>query len=290
MKKIKILIPVYNDWESVFKLLENINLEASKIDINFSVIIINDASTDSIPKLSTSLDNLKSIQIIHMKENKGHARCNAAGLKYIYEKEDFDYVIPMDADGEDRPEELSLLIEKIKEYPDTAVTANRIKRSEGLMFKFCYLAHKYLTFVFTGQTIKYGNYTCLPKSIVNRMVNEPATWSSFSGSLAKIAKEKNYIPSERGTRYFGPSKMSFMNLLKHSLSIIAVFKTTLLIRSILFLIVYLFLVVGKISVITLIPVIAVIIMMLSVITLSKRENITEYNSSLENIESIDKIK
>jgi len=290
MKKIKILIPVYNDWESVFKLLENINLEASKIDINFSVIIINDASTDSIPKLSTSLDNLKSIQIIHMKENKGHARCNAAGLKYIYEKEDFDYVIPMDADGEDRPEELSLLIEKIKEYPDTAVTANRIKRSEGLMFKFCYLAHKYLTFVFTGQTIKYGNYTCLPKSIVNRMVNEPATWSSFSGSLAKIAKEKNYIPSERGTRYFGPSKMSFMNLLKHSLSIIAVFKKTLLIRSLFFLIVYLFLVVGKISVITLIPVIAVIIMMLSVITLSKRENITEYNSSLENIESIDKIK
>ena len=290
MKKIKILIPVYNDWESVFKLLENINLEASKIDINFSVIIVNDASTDSIPKLSTSLDNLKSIQIIHMKENKGHARCNAAGLKYIYEKEDFDYVIPMDADGEDRPEELSLLIEKIKEYPDTAVTANRIKRSEGLMFKFCYLAHKYLTFVFTGQTIKYGNYTCLPKSIVNRMVNEPATWSSFSGSLAKIAKEKNYIPSERGTRYFGPSKMSFMNLLKHSLSIIAVFKTSLLIRSILFLIVYLFLVVGKISVITLMPVIAVIIMMLSVITLSKRENITEYNSSLENIESIDKIK
>ena len=290
MKKIKILIPVYNDWESVFKLLENINLEASKIDINFSVIIINDASTDSKPKLSTSLDNLESIQIIHMKENKGHARCNAAGLKYIYEKEDFDYVIPMDADGEDRPEELSLLIEKIKEYPDTAVTANRIKRSEGLMFKFCYLAHKYLTFVFTGQTIKFGNYTCLPKTIVNRMINEPATWSSFSGSLAKVAKEKNSIPSERGTRYFGPSKMSFMNLLKHSLSIIAVFKTTLLIRSLFFLIVYLFLVVGKISVITLIPVIAVIIMMLSVITLSKRENITEYNSSLENIESIDKIK
>jgi len=290
MKKIKILIPVYNDWESVFKLLENINLEASKININFSVIIINDASTDSKLKLSTSLENLESIQIIHMKENKGHARCNAAGLKYIYEKEDFDYVIPMDADGEDRPEELSLLIEKIKEYPDTAVTANRIKRSEGLMFKFCYLAHKYLTFVFTGQTIKYGNYTCLPKTTVNQMINEPATWSSFSGSLAKVAKEKNSIPSERGKRYFGPSKMSFMNLLKHSLSIIAVFKKTLLIRSLFFLIVYLFLVVGKISVITLIPVIAVIIMMLSVITLSKRENITEYNSSLENIESIDKIK
>ena len=103
-------------------------------------------------------------------------------------------------------------------------------------------------------------------------------------------KIRKSVPSERGTRYFGPSKMSFFNLLKHSLSIIAVFKTTLLIRSILFLIAYLFLVIGKISIITLIPVVGVIIMMLSVITLSKRENMSEYISSLENIESIDKIK
>ena len=196
----------------------------------------------------------------------------------------------MDGDGEDRPEELSLLIEKIKNYPDAVITANRVKRSEGFIFKFCYLAHKYLTLVFTGQNIKYGNYTCLPKSIVNEMVNEPATWSSFSGSLAKLVKDKKSIPSERGTRYFGPSKMSFINLLKHSLSIIAVFKTTLLIRSVFFLIAYSFLVIGKISVITLIPVIGVIIMMFSVIILSKRENMTEFNSSLENIESIDKIK
>ena len=98
------------------------------------------------------------------------------------------------------------------------------------------------------------------------------------------------IPSIRGSRYFGPSKMSFINLLKHSLSIIAVFKTTVLIRSILFLIAYLFLIIGKISIITLIPVVGVIIIMLSVIVLSKRENMKEFNDSLENIESIDRIK
>jgi len=290
MIKIKILIPVYNDWRSVFKLLENINVIVSTLEGDFSVIIVNDASTEAKPKLSTDFEKLKSIKVINMKKNRGHARCNAAGLKYINEKEDFDYVIPMDGDGEDRPEELSLLIEKIKEYPDTVVTANRVKRSEGFIFKFCYLFHKYLTLVFTGQKIKYGNYTCLPKSIVSELVNEPATWSSFSGSLAKIVKERKPVPSERGTRYFGPSKMSFLNLLKHSLSIIAVFRTTLLIRSILFLIAYLFLIIGKISIITLIPVVGVIIMMLSVIVLSKRENMKEFNDSLENIESIDRIK
>jgi hypothetical protein len=287
MSKIKILIPVYNDWQSVFKLLEDINTQASLLNDEFSVIIVNDASTESRPEFSADLKNLKSIQIMNMKENMGHARCNAAGLKHINEKEDFDYTIPMDGDGEDRPEEISLLVEKIKDYPDAVVTANRIKRSEGFIFKFCYLAHKYLTLVFTGQTIKYGNYSCLPKSAVNAMVNEPATWSSFSGSLAKTIKDKKFIPSERGTRYFGPSKMSFINLLKHSLSIIAVFKTTLLIRSMLFLIAYLFLVIGKISVITLIPVIGVVVMMISVIILSNRENMSEFNNSLDNIKKID---
>ena len=290
MSKIKILIPVYNDWQSVFKLLEDINLEVLTLDVEISVMIINDASTEQRPLFSAKLDNLKSLQIINMQENRGHARCNAAGLKYINEKEDFDYVIPMDGDGEDRPEELRLLVDKIKDIPDKVVTANRVKRSEGFIFRFCYLVHKYLTFVFTGQTIKYGNYTCLPKTIVNQMINEPATWSSFSGSLAKIAKEKNYIPSERGKRYFGPSKMSFINLLKHSLSIIAVFKKTFLVRSLLFLLTYLFLMIGKISIITLIPVVGVVIMMLSIITLSRRENMSEYNSSLENIECIDRIK
>ena len=290
MSKIKILIPVYNDWQSVFKLLENINSQVSKLNDEFSVIIVNDASTESRPEFSVDLNNLNSIQIINMRENKGHARCNAAGLKYINEKEDFDYIIPMDGDGEDRPEELGLFIEKIKDYPDTVVTANRVKRSEGFIFKLCYLAHKYLVFIFTGQTIKYGNYTCLPKSAVNVMVNETATWSSFSGSLAKTVKDKKFISSERGIRYFGPSKMSFINLLKHSLSIIAVFKKTLLIRSILFIITYLFLVMGKISIITLIPVVSVIIMMLSVIILSKRENMSEFNKSLENVRSINMIK
>ena len=173
--KIKILIPNYNDWQSVFKLLENIDLVISGLEEEVSVIIVNDASTEQRPEISLNLNNLKSIQVINMKENRGHARCNAAGLKYINEREDVDYVIPMDGDGEDRPEEIKQLIEKAKEYPDTVITANRIKRSEGLLFKFCYLIHKYLTLIFTGQSIKFGNYTCLTKSVVNKMIKEAAS-------------------------------------------------------------------------------------------------------------------
>ena len=252
--------------------------------------IFDDASTEPRPEMNFNLKKIKSIKVINMKENRGHARCNAAGLKYINEKEDFDYIIPMDGDGEDRPEEIKLLIEKSKDYPDIVITANRVKRSEGPIFKLGYLIHKYLTYIFTGKSIKFGNYTCLPKSAVVKMVEEPATWSSFSGSLTKVTKERKSVPSIRGPRYFGPSKMSFINLLKHSISIIAVFRITVVIRSLIFLAVYFFIMSQHLSVITLIPVALVILMIVSVFVLANRENITEFNISQENINNIENLK
>ena len=288
--KIKILIPVYNDWQSISKLLENINSEVSNLDHEFSVIIVNDASTENRPEFSVNLDNFKSIKIINMKENRGHARCNAAGLKHIIESEEFDYVIPMDGDGEDKPEEIKSFVDNLEYSPDKPIVGERVKRSEGLFFKLCYLIHKIITIVFTGQSIKFGNYTFLPKSTVQKMVNEKATWSSFSGSLAKVAQDRATVPSERGSRYFGPSKMSFKNLMIHSLSIIGVFKINVLVRSVLFLIVYMFLIHQNITTIMLIPVILVIALLVSAFVVSKRENLEELNNSLLNILNIDNLK
>ena len=288
--KIKILIPVYNDWQSVYKLLENINSEVSGLDHEFSVIIVNDASTEANPRLSSNLESLISIKLINMKENRGHARCNAVGLKHIYENEEFDYVIPMDGDGEDRPEEIKKLVDNLSYHPDKPIVGERIKRSEGIFFKFCYFIHKIITFTFTGQSIKYGNYTCLPKSVVKKMISEKATWSSFSGSLAKISKDRATVPSERGNRYFGPSKMSFKNLIIHSLSIIGVFKINVLVRSILFLLVYIFLIYQNITIIMLTPVLLITILIISVLVISKRENLEELKNSLSNISNIDNLK
>ena len=288
--KINILIPVYNDWQSLSKLLENINLEVSNLDHEFSVIIVNDASNENRPEFSVNLDNFKSVKIINMKENRGHARCNASGLKYIIENEEFDYVIPMDGDGEDRPEEIKQFVDNLEYYPHKAIVGERVKRSEGSFFKLCYLIHKIITIVFTGQSIKFGNYTFLPKSTVEKMLQEKATWSSFSGSLAKVAQNRATVPSERGSRYFGPSKMSFKNLMIHSLSIISVFKINVLVRSVLFLIVYMFLIHQNITTIMLIPVVLVITLLVSVFVVSKRENLEELNNSLLNILNIDNLK
>ena len=288
--KFKILIPVYNDWQSVLKLLDNINLSIESLDHEISVIIVNDASNHDRPVDEKDLENIHSVKILNMKINQGHARCIATGLKYIYEKEDFDYVIPMDGDGEDRPEEISDFINYVNETQDKIIVGERIKRSENLAFKICYQIHKLITFTFTGKSIKYGNFTCLPKATVEKMINEKATWNSFSGSLRKIEKNLSSIPSIRGIRYFGPSKMSFFNLLKHSLSIISVFRYAVLIRSALFIIIYILLIKSNASIITAIPLILLLVIIYSISNLALRENMEEFNNSLKNIQDIDNIK
>ena len=288
--KTTLLIPIYNDRESLKKLIENINNEVKDLNSEISIVVINDASSQQIIDNYQNLENIHSFEIINMRENRGHARCIAAGLKYIFEKKEFDFVIPMDGDGEDRPEEIKNFIEVARNAENKSIVGERIKRSESLFFKFCYQFHKFLTLAFTGKSIKFGNFTCLSKLTIKRMLEEKATWNSFSGSLKKIEDDLLSIPSIRGKRYFGPSQMSFFSLLKHSLSIISVFRKIVLIRSALFIIFYILLIKSYASVITSLPLVMLLIMIYSISSLSLRENIDGLNDSLRNINDIEKIK
>jgi glycosyltransferase involved in cell wall biosynthesis len=290
MKKYTILIPIYNDRESLTKLIENINEELNSVNAEVSILVINDASSQQIVDTYPNLENIHSFEIVNMKQNRGHARCIASGLKYIYEKKEFDYVIPMDGDGEDRPEEIKSFIELSEQVGEQSIVGERVKRSEGLLFQICYKFHKFLTLAFTGQSIKFGNFTCLSKSTIEKMLKEKATWSSFSGSLRKVEKDLVSSPSIRGTRYFGPSQMSFFNLLKHSLSIISVYRKIVLIRSALFIVFYILLIKSNASVITSLPLVLLLIMIYSISSLALRENIDEFNNCLTNINDIEIIK
>ena len=234
MKKFKILIPVYNDWDSLIKLLDEINKEIQNIDkAEFHCVVINDSSTIKIPNIKVPT-NIASLQIINMKENRGHARCNAFGIRYLSKDNDFDHLIVMDGDGEDRPEEIKMLVEKAFSNGDVSVVAKRVKRSEGILFQMLYQIHKIITLIFTGKNINFGNYSCLTKNDVKTLSKKESLWCSFSGSVKKHIPNLNTINSIRGLRYFGPSQMSLFNLVTHSLSIIAVFKITVFIRAAIF--------------------------------------------------------
>ena len=194
----------------------------------------------------------------------------------------------MDGDGEDRPEEIKSLIEKIKENPSLSVVAKRVKRSEGPFFQFLYQLHKLITFVFTGQNINFGNYSLLTKGDVEKLYSKASLWSSFSGSVKKNLKSLNEINSTRGSRYFGPSKMSLFKLIIHSLSIIAVFKYNVFLRSAIFLIVlsYLNSYLGNLAILSQI---LIVVFNLIIFIVSFREQEKDLMNSHKNIDSIKRI-
>ena len=287
MKKYIILIPLYNDWKSVSVLLKKIDLQINGWDAEVSVIIVNDASTEERSGLDSNYKKITSVKILNMKENRVHQRCIAAGLKYIYKNEDFDRVIIMDADGEDRPEELSDFFKKAQVNSSMTITGNRYKRSEGFVFRALYEIHKLLTLIFTGKLIKFGNFSCLPKDHVKQLIQKPYLWNSYSSSVVRTIDDRTFIPSIRGLRYVLPSQMNFTALVFHSLAIISVFRNAVIIRSIAFFLVYLFLIFNNISILALVPILFLLVFVFTIFKISMRANMEGLNKSLDNIGSID---
>ena len=288
MKKIIILIPVYNDWESLKKLIKEINEIIKDFnDINFECLIVNDCSTIQAPEIIKP-NKFKSIEILNMKENRGHARCNAFGIRYIFQNKKFDNLLLMDGDGEDRPVEIKDLIEMIIKNPNVSVVAKRIKRSEGLLFQLLYQIHKLITIFFTGKNINFGNYSILTKDDVRKLHSKASLWSSFSGSVKKHINSLNEINSIRGLRYFGPSQMSLFRLIIHSLSIIAVFKYQVLLRSTIMIIALAFLnsYLGNFSIVLQI---LIVIFNLIIFIISKREVKKDLINSHNNLGEIKNI-
>ncbi len=286
MKKIIILMPVYNDWESLKKVLDETNDIIQSIkNFKFDCLIINDCSSIDKVKINKP-KNFNSLKIINMKNNRGHARCNAFGIRFINSNENCDYVIVMDSDGEDRPQEIKNLVDRITEEPNISVVAKRVKRSEGKIFQSLYQIHKLITLIFTGKKINFGNYSCLTKKDINKLSNQASLWSSFSGTVKKNIKILNEIESIRGLRYFGPSKMSLFNLAIHSLSIIAVFKNVVLLRSSIMFIV-LFLMMNFLGTTSLLLQTLLLIFNLIIFLVSLREKEKELLNSHKNILSED---
>ena len=285
MKKIIIIIPIFNDWDSLKQLLLEIDQVIKEIEGVFvDCLVINDASTMKTPEINRP-KNIKSLKILNMKQNKGHAKCNAFGIRYSVQKEKFDFLILMDGDGEDRPIELRSLIDKVKNDPKFSVVAKRVKRSEGIFFKTLYLMHKIITYIFTGKIINFGNYSCLTINDAKIIQDKASLWNSYSGTIKKYLLDYNEIDSTRGKRFFGPSKMSFFNLIIHSFSIIAVFKYQVLWRSVALLFI-LYPLSFFSPVITMLAQVILIVFNFIIIFISLRENDKELLQSHENLKDI----
>jgi len=194
----------------------------------------------------------------------------------------------MDGDGEDRPEELKDFFNQVQETQPEVITATRVKRSEGFLFKFLYLVHKIFTRLITGKLIKFGHFTCLSKSAVSKLLSDGSVWLSYSGAVTKHFPQFSTIQSIRGKRYFGPSKMSIFSLILHSLRISTVFRENIFIRVVIIILIFALLAYYS-SAYFLIPSLAGWVFLFFIICLALDDDIKKLNNCLNNIKSLSDI-
>lgn len=229
LNKIVCLTPVYNDWESFAILVDIIqNTYGQHRKFLLQIVAINDGSLEENQKHPTEIP----IEIVNLKVNVGHQRAIAIGLQYIDDtKSDFDYVIVLDSDGEDKPEDISTLVSKSEEFNDKKIIfAQRKKRTESLFFKIGYFFYKHMFYGLTGNKINFGNFSCIPKKLLRRVVFQENLWNHYSGSIIQSKTPFEKVLLDRGKRYAGYSKMNFTSLILHGLSSISVYFDSLSVR------------------------------------------------------------
>lgn len=218
MQQVIILCPVYNDEACFNTFAAQLMEEASKLPgYQFSILVVNDGSFKK-PVLQSTLP----VTLIHLHRNLGHQKAVAIGLSYAYHNLSFDKIIIMDADGEDKPKDLHLLLDASAES-DKIVVAHRASRQNGRRFKGLYFIYKFLFKLLTGKTISFGNFMLLSKEDTSRLVYTNEIWNHLAGAIIKSKIPYTTVPTHRGKRYTGESKMNFTSLLLHGLGAIGVF-------------------------------------------------------------------
>jgi glycosyltransferase involved in cell wall biosynthesis len=229
-KKIICLTPVYNDWESFSILCNNIETQYQSLPgFEVAVIAVNDGSSDAF---DLDFKSTLPIEIVSLKSNVGHQRAIAIGLQYVNaEKKDFDFVVVLDSDGEDRPEHIPELVAKCQDSNSKKIIfAQRKKRQESAGFKIGYFLYRCSFYLLTGQKISFGNFSCIPQGLLQRVVLQDNLWNHYSGSIIQSRTPFDKVFLDRGKRYAGQSKMRFTNLVLHGLSSMSVYFDTLSVR------------------------------------------------------------
>jgi len=231
-----ILLPVYNDWESFSILLSELEKTMSNLGRQARILTVDDGSTIEFSPTILELDQfqqLNGIEILHLVINVGHQRAIAIGLSYIHEHYPTSSVVVMDADGEDRPEDVERLIVFSEKMSTKIIFAQRTERSESVWFRFFYIIYRLLFSLLTGKKISFGNFSFVPANILQKIVYIPEIWIHYAGAIIKSRIPIFEIPTIRGKRYRGQTSMNFSSLVLHGMSAISIYLDIVTVRMLL---------------------------------------------------------
>jgi polyisoprenyl-phosphate glycosyltransferase len=227
-----VLIPIYNDWDSLGILLRELDRELSD-EYRLHLLLVDDASTHPKPSalIHRSFSAFGSVTCLRLKCNVGHQRAIAIGLSWLVSSRNIAPVIVMDGDGEDKPSDLPQMLRLFQESGgDVAVFAGRTKRSESLLFKVFYRLYRGLHRVMVGLPVRIGNFSVIPFTYVEGLTVSNYLWYHYAATVVRTRMPFVTLKTARGNRYSGVSKMNFVSLVRHGISAIAVQSEVLSIR------------------------------------------------------------
>ena len=230
MKKIIIILPLYNDWKSAKKLLEKIDRFFSKDRLNLNIIIVNDNSSQKLNIKFKKFFNIKKIEIINLNKNLGSQKAIYIGLKKVKDETN-SMIIVMDSDGEDDPSKLKDLIKKANLNKDGIIFAKRTRRTENLILRFLNNVRLIITYLLTGKFLNVGNFSAFSSNNLKKLLSNKNLTLAFCSGAMKNVSNIYFLGIDKKKRYFGNSNVNFSFLLTHSLNIISVFFKQAFIRT-----------------------------------------------------------
>lgn len=235
-----VLVPVYNDWKSLSKLLTQLNkVFENNNSLKTEVLIVNDNSTDRVDIKKSNLSYIKKITIITLNKNLGSQKAIAIGLLYLRKKEKNSYVTIMDGDGEDDPIQIGGMLEEAKKNNNLVITSNRKKRKESVTIQILYKIHLIITLIFTFKWISFGNFTTFNSKNISNILTNNESWCAYSSAVIRNCNIKR-LYAKREKRYFDKSKLNLLTLMEHSLRVNAVFLPKIFLNSLFYSIIIFF--------------------------------------------------
>jgi len=210
-----ILMPIFNEDESILEIIDEIETYVKDMDINFTITLVDDGSKDNSWNI---IENLKSetfnFRKIKLTRNFGHQAAIFAGLDNFNE----DFVIILDADFQDDPKYFKDFIEAWKKG-SKIVLAKKIKRKDKrirrFLTKFYFRIQSRLSHINIPQDV--GHYCLLDKKVVIELNNMSEKNKFLLGLRTYIGYESTYIEVTKNKRKYGNSKMSLRQLINLSL-------------------------------------------------------------------------
>jgi polyisoprenyl-phosphate glycosyltransferase len=228
--------PVYRDVEPYLqlreRLLEVIRSRDDQIRETRFVAIDDTGGYD--PNVG-QLRGLPDVTLVESPFNLGHQRAIVYGLRGILPSVDNDdIVVTLDADGEDRPEDLPRLVDPLltrAEDRSDITVAIRTRRRTSVGFKVLYFFFRILFRLLTGTAVQSGNYAAYRGWLARRMLRHPHFDLCYSSTLLSLNLPIRFVPCDRGIRYGGRSQMGFRKLFVHGLRMMMPFADRIAIRA-----------------------------------------------------------